>query len=184
VEGFAPDPRARVGVELAKHFQKAREQVGLGDQQVDREAHAEALVELGDACAHVPGIALALLFVPQHEVRNAQRHQRAVQGAARTETLDQVEEARPGSRVGFQVALLRGVAAGGIQQYGFLREPPVAVARAADTRQRRIAALALLPQRELEARIHQSGGLARARRADEHVPGQLMHVAAARRPVP
>ena len=46
--------------------------------------------------------------------------------------LQQVEEARPARLVGGTVAVLGGLAAGGVEQHRLVGEEPVAVARAAD----------------------------------------------------
>src|SRR5207237_4691371 len=51
-------------------------------------------------------------------------------------------------------------------------EPPVAVARAANALQR-LLARARIAQGEAQPGVEQRRGLARARRADEHVPGEL-----------
>ena len=90
----------------------------------------------------------------------------------------QREKAFPRALVFALVAVLRGVAAGGVDQHGFVGEPPVAVARAAHAADR--ARAELVGQRERQARIDQRGGLAGAGRADEDVPGQVVEVVAAR----
>ena len=160
-EGRAPDLRAAVAVEAVEELDEAGEQVGLGDQHVDRQAHAEPRVELADALAHVRGIARHLLVVPVHQVGDAQRDDHAVERLARPEALQQVEEAEPGGGVGLAVALLRGVAAGGVEQHGLVGEPPVAVARAADALQRALAAR--VAERKAQAGVEQRRGLAGAR---------------------
>ena len=70
--------------------------------------------------------------------------------------------------------ILRGVAARRVEQDRLVREPPVAVARAADAAQRLLAEL--LRQRKVQAGVHQHRGLARARRADDDVPRQLVEI--------
>src|SRR5256885_15287913 len=54
-------------------------------------------------------------------------------------------------------------------------DPPVAVARAAYAGDGALAELGR--QREVQPRVDQGRGLARARRADDQVPGQLVDVA-------
>jgi hypothetical protein len=75
--------------------------------------------------------------------------------------------------VHFLVAVLSGVTAGGVQQDGFVGEPPVAVAGAA------YPAHLAGPQRKTQAGVDQRGGFAGAGRADDDVPGQLIEVLAA-----
>ena len=77
-----------------------------------------------------------------------------------------------------RVRILRRVAAGGVEQDRLVREPPVAVARAADAAQRFLAEL--LRQREVEAGVDDRRGLARARRPDDDVPRQLVEILRAR----
>ena len=86
-------------------------------------------------------------------------------------------ESRPRPGVDLAVRLLRRVAAGGVDEHRLVGEPPVAVARAADAAH--AAAAHLLGEREREAGVEQRGRLARARRADEDVPGQLVEEGAA-----
>src|SRR3954452_25185941 len=109
--------------------------------------------------------------------------------------LQEAEEAEPGGCVRLLVAFLRGIAARRIEKHRLLREPPIAITRAADALQRLLAG-AWVSQREAQSGIEQRGRFARAWGADEHVPGKLGHRAtlaggrgergpwAARRPVP
>src|SRR6185312_5798040 len=110
------------------------------------------------------------------DVRDADRHQRAVDRLARAEFLEQAKEALPARLVGRRVAVLSRVAAGGIEQDGLVGEPPVAIARAADTLHRVLDVFSR--QREVEPGILQRRRLARAGRPDQHVPGQLIEVTA------
>ncbi len=90
---------------------------------------------------------------------------------------EQLEEAGPRRGVHLAVRLLGGVAPGRVEQHRLVGEPPVAVARAADAADG--AGAEALRQRKLQAGIDQRGGLARTRRADEDVPGQLVQILAA-----
>ena len=60
-------------------------------------------------------------------------------GRRRAVLAQEREELRPRRAVGTRLGVLRRVAAGGIEQHGLIGEPPVAVARAADAAQRRLA---------------------------------------------
>ena len=97
----------------------------------------------------------------------------AVQRLARPEALSSSRKPSQARGIGLAVAVLRRVAAGGVEQHRLVGEPPVAVARAADALHRRLARFA---ERKAQPGVDQRGGLARARRADEHVPGQLVEV--------
>src|SRR4051794_24492754 len=88
--------------------------------------------------------------------------------------LQEVEEAEPGGRIRLLVALLGGVASRRIEEHRLLREPPVAVARAADALQRLLAG-ARVAEREAQSGIEKRRGLARPGRPNEHVPGKLTH---------
>ena len=81
--------------------------------------------------------------------------------------LEHVEEGHPL----VAVVGLGGVAAGGVEEDALVGEPPVAVARAADAAhaRRRCAHV-----REDEAGLLERRRLARAGRADDHVPGKLV----------
>ena len=79
------------------------------------------------------------------------------------------------SRSTVLVGILRGVSPGGVDQHGVIGEPPVAVARAADALE--LMGAKLFGEREAQAGVNQRGGLAGARRTDEHVPGQFVEVA-------
>ena len=174
-EGHPPDLRAFLAVQAVEELHEARHQVELGQHHVDREAHPELLVQLLDACADRLGMGGALGVAAQQQVGKADGDERAIDGAALALGLEQVEEAQPGGLVHLGVAVLGGIAAGGVQQHRFVGEPPVAVARAADPADRPGAHLR--GEREVQAGIHQRGGLARTGRADDHVPGQLVQVA-------
>ena len=106
IECRSPDLRAPLGVELGEELVEAGEQIGLGHHQVDRQAHAEAPVQLAHAVAHVLRIPRELFLVPVHEVGDAQRDDHAVQRLARAEALQQIEETEPGCRIGLVVAFL------------------------------------------------------------------------------
>jgi len=177
VERGAPHLRARLAPEVAEELGEAGQQVGLGDDHVDREAHAQRAVELLHAGPDRARVLVALRGRPGEQVGQAHRDDGAVERLRRPELLQQREEARPRGGVDLAVAALGGVAAGGIEQHGLVGEPPVAVARAADALDGILAHLAL--ERKAQARVHQRRGLAGAGRADEHVPGQLVEVVAA-----
>ncbi|MNG95652.1 hypothetical protein D3C79_546940 [compost metagenome] len=174
-EGHAPHLGAFVLAQVVEKLHEARYQVELGQHQVYGEAHAQLAVQLLDARTDRRCVCGALGVAAQQQVRQADGDERTVDRAARALGLEQVEEAQPGRLVDLGVAVLGGVAAGSVEQHRLVGEPPVAVARAADTADGALAQLR--GQREVQARIDQRGGLARTGRADDHVPRQLVEVA-------
>src|SRR6185295_7189214 len=113
----------------------------------------------------MPRVTFAFFLVPEQQVRNAERDERPVERPARPEALDQAEETLPRRGVGLAIAFLGGVASRGIEQHRIIGEPPVAIARSAHTRQRRVATHRL--QRKMQTCVDQSGGLSRTRRSYE-----------------
>src|ERR1051326_206721 len=162
LEGHAPHLGALFARHVAEEFHEPGEQVGLGDHHVDGKAQPEALVELLHPAPHVARVALALRVGLVKEVRDADRDEGAVQRLARPEALEELEEGEPGARIDLLLAVLRHVAAGDVEQHGLVGKPPVAVARPADALDR--LARPRLLERELEPRIDERGGLARADR--------------------
>src|SRR5262249_30698365 len=92
--------------------------------------------------------------------------------------LEQAEEVAPSRLVDRLVAVLRGVAAGRIDDHRLLGEIPIAVARAAFALD--LLRAETLGERKALAGIEQRRGLAAAGRPDDHVPRELVEVAAAR----
>src|SRR5262249_57695756 len=83
-------------------------------------------------------------------------------------------EPRAGGGSGVRVARLCGVAPRRVEEDRLVGEPPVAVARAADTPHR--FAAETIREREPQPRVDERGRLAGARRADEDVPGQVVEI--------
>ena len=163
---------------VAEALVEAGDQVRLGDQHVDRRPHAELLGQLLQARAQLRRVFLALGRVLLQQVLDVDGQQHAVDRPARPRLAQQREEAVPRAPASaVAVGLLRRVAAGGVDQHRLVGEPPVAVARAADAAH--AAGAHLLGQREGEPGVEQRRRLARAGRADEDVPGQLVQVGAA-----
>ena len=104
---------------------------------------------------------------------------RPFSGCARPGLLQQIEERVPAGAIDRGVRILRGVAAGRVDQHGVLGEPPVAQPRAADAGDRALPHL--LRQRETQAGVQQCRRLAGARRTDDRVPRLLVQIAAAAR---
>ncbi len=171
-EGDAPDLRALVLVEVGEELHEAREQVELGHQHVDRKGDAELGVQLLDALAQRRGMRARLHRAGAKQIARAQGQQHAVDRPPRPMAQQQVEKAEPGRAVGRVIAVVRAVAAGGVEQHRLAGEPPVAVARAAHALHHRGTEGAR--EREVEPGVDQGGGLAGARRADQDVPGQLI----------
>ena len=170
-----PGRGARVLVDVAEVVDEAGKQIALRDEQVDRKPQCQVAVQLLDAPTHRGAVLGALFGAARQQVADRHRDQHAVQRLARPAAFEQAEEAFPGLAVGGLVAVVRRVAAGGIDQHRLIGEPPVAVARAADAAHRGFAQP--VGERKLEPRIHQRRRLAGAGRADDRVPRQFIQIA-------
>ena len=84
--------------------------------------------------------------------------------------LQKLEELVPGRGISGLVALLDDIPARRVDEHGLVREPPVAVARAADPLDRPLAEL--VGEGEVQIGVDQRRGLARPRRADDDVPSR------------
>ena len=177
-EGHAPDLRALFLVEVGEEVHETSQQIGLGDEHIDRKGDAQALVQFFDALAQLTRMRDPALRAGIQQVAHAERQQHPVDRPSRPVARQQPEEAEPRGAVGLAVALVRGVAPGGVDQHRVGGEPPVAVARAADAADHRLADLGR--ERELESGIDQRRRLAGAGRPDDDVPGQLIDERAAR----
>ena len=175
-EADTPDLAAPLAIQVIEEFGEAGDQVGLGEQRVDRHAHAKLVVEFLHPAADRAGMRQPLRLRRGGDVGQRDRHQHAVQRLARAGALQQAEERQPARLVHRAVGILRGVAAGGVDQHRGLGEPPVAHARAADAGDRALAHLG--GERERQAGVQQRGGLAGAGRPDDRVPRLLVQVAA------
>ncbi len=114
------------------------------------------------------------------QVAHAHREEHAVERPARARTfLSRPQEALPGALVFRLVAFLRGVAAGGVDQHGFVGEPPVAVARAADAADARRGRTSR-PAGTLRPGLTSAVVLPAPGAPMKHIPGQVVEVAAAR----
>ena len=176
-ERHAPDLAAQLGVEVVEEFGEAGDQVALGEHQIGRHADAQVLGQFVQPLANRQDVLLAAVGVQRQQVGQAHRHDHAVDRTALAVLAQQVEEFLPCRGIGAAVGILRGVAAGGVEEHGLVGEPPVAVAGAADAADRFLAEL--VRQRKIEARVLQQRALAGARRTDHHVPRQRVQVGAA-----
>ncbi len=115
--------------------------------------------------------------LPRHRqnILDADGDQDTIDRLSRPALLQQIEEGEPAFLVALGVGILRRIAPRRIDQNGLFREPPIAVARAADAcdRGRRRAPR----QRKFQTGIDQRRRLARARRTDDDVPGQIIEIA-------
>ena len=175
-ERDAPYLIAPLAVEIVEEFAEARDQIRLGEQRINRNANAQASLELLDASPDRRGMGRSFGRGRVGDVAECDRHDDAVQGLARPRPAQQIEERIPARAIDGGVGILGGIAAGGIDQHGVLGEPPVAKPGAADARHGALAHLG--GQREFQAAVQQRRRLAGARRPDDGVPGLLVEVAA------
>jgi len=177
LEGRAPDLLAAAGAERSKVFAEPGDQVGLGKHHIDREIDLQRLVNFRETGAHGPGMGRHGFGRGVHQVRNREGKDHAVDRLLGAVALQQRQERGPAFAIRHRVAVLRGVAAGGVDQHRLLGKPPVAIARAAKARKAPLPLrLLLVRQRELDPGVHQRGGLARAGGADDHIPGKVVKV--------
>ena len=134
------------------------------------EANAEMLVQFLHPLLDGQCLGGAFFLALLHQIGQADGDEGAVDGSAAAVLFQQIQETAPSGPVNFLVAVLGGVAAGGVQQHRFVGKPPIAVAGAAHP-----AHLAGA-QRETQPGIDQRRGLAGAGWADDDVPGQLVEV--------
>ena len=168
---------ALVLAEVVEELREARQQVAFRHDQIDRQARAETLRQFAQTGAHQPHMRGTRGVVLLHQIRGGQRDDDPVQRPARAILAQQAQEAVPGGLIGLRIAILGRIAAGGIDQHSLVGEPPVAVTRAADAANRILAQR--VAQRKAQAGMLQRCRLASARRADEHVPRQLIEPLAA-----
>src|SRR6202040_3954804 len=135
----APDLLALLAAQIVEILDEAGDQIGLGEEDIDREADAELIAELAQPLAYGARMRQALAARQPDDIGDADGDKRAVDRLARAEFLEQAEETLPSRLVGRGVAVLCRVAAGGIEQHRLVGEPPVAVARAADALDRILA---------------------------------------------
>ncbi len=174
-EGHAPDLLALLLAEIVEELDEAGDQVGLGEHGIDRHAHAKLVVQFAHAPANGAGMREPFVLTERGEIGQADRHDDAVERLAAAVLLQQAQEAQPAGAVHAGVAVLRGVAAGRVDQHRLVGEPPVAVAGATHAAHR--ARAERVGERKAQAAIGQRRGLARAGRADEQVPGKLIQIA-------
>ena len=111
------------------------------------------------------GLLVLLLGRVLEERRGRDDDEDAVDRAVPAVLLQQLQEGRPLRGVGGRL-LLEREPPGGVEDDRLVREPPVAVARAARARE------GVAADRELEPRVLERRALARLRLADEEVPGE------------
>lgn len=166
-QGGAPDAVALALVAVGEEFAKARNQVGLGEDDVDRREHFQPVGQFLHALAQVLGQVDGELGAGAGQLVDAGGHDDAVDRRLGAMALEQVEKAHPF----VAVFLVHRVAAGRVQQDALGGEEPVAVAGAAHATHRRAV---LVGEGELQARVDHRAALARGRVADHDVPRQFV----------
>jgi hypothetical protein len=175
-KGQAPDLTALLAAQVVEELDEARDQVALGQHDIDRNLDLEILGQLLQTLSHGDRVEPPFLPALLGEVVQAEGDDDAVDRAAAAMLLQQLEEPGPGRAVDRPVAVLGGIAAGRVQQHGFVGEPPVAVPGAAHAANTHVVGAEPVGQGELQARILQRCRLARARRPYDEVPGELIEL--------
>ena len=176
-QGDAHDLLAHCAVQIVHRLVETRDQIGLGDDEIDRQAQAKGTLQFLQSAADALHQIVAPVLLVIEKLFGADRHEHAVDRLARAIAAQQIEKAAPGRGIGGAVAVLAGEAAGGVEQHGILGEPPVAVAGATNTLDGICAHL--LSDREFQPGIAQQRGLASAGRSDQHIPGHGINIAGA-----
>ena len=115
-EGHAPDLLALLLAQIVEELDEAGDQVGLGEDGIDRHPHAKLVVQLAHAPADGAGMRMACVIVESGEIGQADRDDHAVERLAAAVLLQQAQEAEPAGAVHAGVAVLRGVAPGRVDQ--------------------------------------------------------------------
>src|SRR2546430_1530972 len=119
---------------------------------------------------------VTFVVVASEKVRDADRQKHAVDRRARPVLAQKTQKAFPLGLVQSLIALLCRIAPRGVEKDGFVGEPPIAVARAANASNGRLPEL--IRKRKFETRIHERSRLSRAGCSDEYIPGHLIDVPA------
>ena len=175
-ERHAPHLLALTAAEIVEELRESGDEIALRKQHVHREPDAEVLVQLHHAFFHREDVGATLLLGLREEIGHRKRNEDAVDRTPATMLLQEVEKPEPPGLVDLRIAVLGRVPPGRIDQDGVVREPPVAIARAADAPN--CVGAEAIGERKSQPGIHERGRLTRARRADDHVPGQIVETEA------
>ena len=94
-QGEAPDLLALALVEIGEHLAEARHQIGFGKQEIDWQAKAQALAQLGQPPPHGLRGFLQRRGVGAGQLVGTKCHDDAVDRLARPVALQQIEKPRP-----------------------------------------------------------------------------------------
>src|SRR5206468_2529415 len=112
----APDLRAGLLTEVFKELREAGNEIALGDEHIDRNFDFEVATDLIETLANGGHMVLALTLIQRHQIARADRDHDAVDRLTTAELTQQLEEGAPTGRIRPGVRVLRGIAAGGIQE--------------------------------------------------------------------
>ncbi len=171
-QGRAQHRAAAFDVQVVVEFGEAGQQVGLGEHHIDGRGDLQRALQLGYAAADGGGVGVERVAVGPHQLVQPDRDQHPVDRLQRAMLAQQGEEALPGAGIGDRVGVLGRIAPRRVDDGGFVGEPEVEIARAADPLQRRVG------EGKAQAGIEQGGGLAGAGRSDDHVPGAAVEIVA------
>ncbi len=151
---------------------EARDQVRLGEHEIDGKAHLQLTHQIINAGANGASMTGALFFGLGEQILHADRDNHAVDRPATAVLFQKPQKPLPGRTVHHPVTVLGRVTSRGVHQHGIIGEPPIAVSGSANALQR--SGTKLFGQGKLQPGVHQRGGFARTRRAHHDVPGQLI----------
>ncbi|GDD92911.1 hypothetical protein HmCmsJML279_01979 [Escherichia coli] len=135
-QGEAPDLGSQVTGQPTEILRKARQQIHLGDNQIDRKTNAQRLPQFRQprtqSCTGSQPFRRGL----RGQIRHVQRQDHAVERCAGAVFTQQSQKPLPLpgvalGRTDFATVIVASIAPGGVNKHCFVGKPPVAVQRAA-----------------------------------------------------
>ena len=172
-QGGAPDLVTFAALAVFEKIHEPRDQIGLGEHDIDRRKDLQLFGELLDTLAQLARQVNRELGLVGAQLRHADGNDDAIERGLGTVLLEQRQKAQPLAPVLF----VHRVAPGRVQQNAFGGEVPVAMAGAANALD---DVVGVVGKGELQARLDHGRALAGSRVADDSVPGQLVQRGRAR----
>ena len=157
-------------IHILEELAESEHKVALGDDDVHGEPHAQRTLHVIELFGDASPFAFERVSRVADQTVGGNRQDQAVERKVGTVGLQQIEEFLPLSR-GAGVDLFEHEPAGRIENHGLVGEPPIHVDRTADALER-----ILEPGRESHIAVPDRLGLARARLAHDHVPGEVVQI--------
>ena len=179
-QGEAPDLGAQVAGQPVEILREARQQIHLGDNQIDRKTNTQRLPQFRQPRTQGRTGSQPFRRGLRSQIRHVQRQDHAVERCAGAVFTQQSQKPvpLPGVALGradFATVIVTGIAPGGVNKHCFVGKPPVAVQRAAARHGEDMRGLLhLLRQRKLQSGVEQCCGFTVAGATDNHEPRQFV----------